>query len=232
MCAEHTRTFPTERLLVVNPVLSSSDAWTHTLQKLSDNDIHLISSQLSDPVEIDTPYTAFILRAHQSTSREKILRILTPEGSEVGESSDIILHDIQMNTSKIILYRIQGMRCCACVKKIEGSVSDPDGPLKQTHNFLLNRFKVYLKPNLGVAELRSESLHLSQDCLSLKREVQSLGFSVNTAGVLGRSPWTDSRCFHLNGHALLPEDPEQLKRRLEEISSLPGMHQPVAAEGA
>ena len=212
MSSEHALSNSVERLLVVSREFSASDPWSDLLQRLAGQEIHTIP--LHNPNATNTsPFEYFLLRAHNHTPREEILQLL-------GEDELILLHDIHRDTSLLVLSLIEGMRCGACVQKIEENICEPEN-LHNTRNFTLGRLKVYLQAKLGVTEVRlaGESADV---CQSISREIQALGFSVSTAGCFKRRPWTSQECFYVKGLAVLPEDPELQKTRLEEISTQPG----------
>ena len=216
MSSEQTSS-PAERLLVVNREFSASDPWSDLLQRLTEQDIHII--KLDNPNVANTsPFEYFLLRAHNNTPREEILELLRVPGEE---EEPVILHDIHRETSLLVLSMIEGMRCSACVKKIEEGICEPDNPQKNARNFTLNRLKVYLKAKLGVTEVR-RAREVSDVCHAMSREIQGLGFSVSTSGCFERRPWVPSERFYIKGQALLPEESEPQKTRLEEITSQPG----------
>ena len=216
MASEQNLSHSVERLLVVRQEFSASDPWSDLLKRLTDQDIHTIPIHIPDAANTSS-LECFLLRAHNQTSRDQILQIL--RGSEEETQELIVLHDILRETSLLALSLIEGMRCNACVKKIEETICDPENT--HTRKFKLDRVKVYLKAKLCVTEVRRvrDAADVPQQ---VNREIQELGFSAATAGCFERKPWIAQDCFYVKGLAVLPEDPELQKTRLEEISSQPG----------
>ena len=214
MSIEISPSYPVERLLAVSLPYSLSDSWTDSIQRLSDQEIYVIPIEPADLSSSTCPYVLFLVRAHQHTPRADLLQLLTP----VQDEEIIVLHEIHRETSLLVFSLIDGMRCNACVKKIETVLQESQNP----RNFTMDKIKVYLEAKLSVTEVRRA---VSADDVSqtIKREIQALGFSATIAGSFERRPWKSADRFYIRGQALLPEDPDSQKLRLEEITALPGM---------
>ena len=200
--------------MAVSLPYSLSDSWTDSIQRLSDQEVYVIPIESPDLSSTTCPYAFFLIRSHQNTPRADILQLLTPVQNTEGI---IILHDIHRETSLLVFSLIDGMRCNACVKKIETVLPES----QNLRNFTMDKMKVYLEAKLSVTEVR-RAVSADDTSQTIKREIQALGFSVTIAGIFERRPWKSADRFYIRGRALLPEDPDSQKLRLEEIAALPG----------
>lgn len=215
MSIETSLLYPVERLLAVSVPYSLSDSWTDSIQRLSDQETYVIPIESPDLSSSTCPYVFFLIRSHQHTPRADILRLLAPEQDP---KEIIVLHEIHRETSLLVFSLIEGMRCNACVNKIETELQESQSP----RNFTMDKIKVYLEAKLSVAEVR-RAVSADDASQMMRREIQALGFSVTIAGSFERKPWRSADRFYIRGQALLPEDPDSQKLRLEEITALPGM---------
>ncbi|KAI6654634.1 Copper-transporting ATPase 2 [Oopsacas minuta] len=210
--------YPIERLLVITQLHSNSDSWPDTIQRLSDQGIYIIPIETPD-ITNTSPYVFFLLRAHQYTPHDDILRLLT---TSQDPEEIIILHELHRETTLLVLSLIEGMRCNSCVAKIETTMNSPENPHDTSRIYTLNKLEVFLKAKLSIAEIR-KSLDVNNTSEAIEKEIQGLGFSATIAGSYQRRPWRSADRFYVRGQAVLPEDLEAQKLRLEEISNLPGI---------